>query len=377
MSSSSTPLLKPMTAGDILDRAIRIYRENFIALVTIVALVNVPLVLVQVVATAATFPFTQNLNSDSLNNLNAATIFFAATAVSGLLGALGAIYVHAAIAAFVSQRFLGKPATVRQAYSTALRRWLSLLIAAVLVFLANFGLLGIFALVYLLPLVGFSALGNGGSGSAGLTAVLGIASLCICVLIVPALLFTLFLNTRWSFWTQTIILESYNSTGGLGRSWKLTRGTFWRVLGFNLILTIIVSAFSLGPISLFSLGTAFLPSPILGAVLQNVASSAIVIIMTPLQFATLTVLYYDLRIRKEGFDLQMQLEDMTGTSGAVPMPSPVNPPPAQPTEQTITPTPAVVPPPNTLTEKQPSPSTDRESPLDLPPLFSREDYTPK
>jgi hypothetical protein len=57
-----------------------------------------------------------------------------------------------------------------------------------------------------------------------------------------------------------------------------------------------------------STAAIFLPSPLLRLVVQTVASGLVGIIVTPLQFTTLTVLYYDLRIRKEGFDLQLQLQ---------------------------------------------------------------------
>lgn len=307
---SASLQLKPMSAGDILDRAIRIYRENFIPLVTIVALVNVPLILVQVVAALLTLPFTKNLDTVTpLEATNAATIFGVASVIAAVIGALGSIFVYAAITAFVSERFLGRPSSVRQAYGTALGRWLSLCIAALLYLLANFALVLVFAGIIFLPIFGIALLSGGSGGDTPADAAIGLGVLCLCILVIPALLFLLFVDTRWSFWTQAIVIEKYNSTGGLGRSWKLVKGTFWRVLGFIIILSIIVSAFSLGPIGALSVATVFLPSPVLRLALQSVASSAIVIIMTPLQYTTLTVLYYDLRIRKEGFDLQMQMQE--------------------------------------------------------------------
>ncbi len=305
---STPPPLKPMTAGDILDQAIRIYRENFVALVTIVAIVNVPLILIQVAASALTLPLGNDFGADApLTSAGAATLFGLATVVSTILSTIGNIFVYGAISHFVSRRFLGQPSSVRDAYGSAFSRWLALLIGALLIGLANILLLIIFLGVIFIPTLGVGVLGsNLGDGA---SAVAGLLVLCLCVLFIPAIFVSLFFNTKWSFWTQAIVIEKYNSTGGLGRSWKLIKGTFWRVLGFNLILSIIVGAFSAGPIFLLSLGTTFLPSPLFRLVLQSVATSAVVMIMTPLQFATLTVLYYDLRIRKEGFDLQMQMKD--------------------------------------------------------------------
>ena len=297
-----------MTAGDILDQAIRIYRENFVALVTIVAIVNVPLILIQVAASTLTLPLgTDAISSPFFDATSAATLFGLATVVSTILSAIGNIFVYGAISHFVSRRFLGQPSSVRDAYGSAFSRWLALLIGALLIGLANILLLIIFVGVIFIPTLGVGVLGS--SLGDGASALAGLLVLCLCVLFIPAIFVSLFFNTKWSFWTQAIVIEKYNSTGGLGRSWKLIKGTFWRVLGFNFILSIIVGAFSAGPIFLLSLGTTFLPSPLFRLVLQSFATSAVVMIMTPLQFATLTVLYYDLRIRKEGFDLQMQMQD--------------------------------------------------------------------
>lgn len=311
--SSPAPQLKPMNAGDILDQAIRIYRHNFVSLVTIVAIIAVPVILVQVLFFASLIPFTLD-GSPSPEFGTDPTAVLGLGAVSYvvvLIGAILAIFQNAALAWFVSERFLGRPATVRQAYGNALRRWLSLLIAALLLSLAVGGL---FLFLFAGAFVPFLALGAFGANDTAAGAAAGLAVLCLCVLIIPAFVVAIFLYTRWTFWNQAIVLEKYNSTGGLGRSWKLTKGSFWRVLGFNFILVIIIGAFSAGPIYLLSFATIFLPSPFIGAILQTLASSLITMIMTPLQFAVLTILFYDLKIRKEGFDLQFQMQDEPPTA---------------------------------------------------------------
>jgi hypothetical protein len=73
---------------------------------------------------------------------------------------------------------------------------------------------------------------------------------------------------------------------------------------------------TLGPVGAMSVGLVFLPSPLLRFVLQSILGGIVGILVAPLQYITLTVLYYDLRIRKEGFDLQMQMQDTPqGSSG--------------------------------------------------------------
>jgi hypothetical protein len=182
---------------------------------------------------------------------------------------------------------------------------------------------------------------------------MGLFSLALCCLFIPAIAVGVFLDTRWVFFEQAIVLENYNSTGGLGRSWKLVKGTFWRVLGLVFVIALLVSLFSTGPILLIAMFSTLLLSPVLTLVLNSVTSSIIIIIMTPLQFAALTILYYDLRIRKEGFDLQMQMQELPE--------APIHP---QVPAQAQTPSPV---------ETQ----TSQDPPLDLPSLYSRDEYPPK
>lgn len=307
--SSSAPPLRPMTAGDILDQAIRIYRRNFVPLVTIVAIISVPLVLIQVAAAVISFGVTGTFTTTQyLGDVSTVSaLFVGATGLSYLLGLIGAIFQNGALTAFVSERFLDRQITIGQAYQRALRRWLSLLIAAFLVGVALFSLLMLAFSVFFIPMIGIGASSAAGADNTT-SGILGLFTLCFCVLIIPAFLLVIFFATRWVFYIQAIVLENYNSTGGLGRSWKLVRGTFWRVLGITALLYIMVAILSVAPTYAVLPLSLLLPSPILAAVLNTIMQSVVVILVTPLQFAALTVLYYDLRIRKEGFDLEQQLK---------------------------------------------------------------------
>lgn len=338
-----------MNAGDILDHAIRIYRRNFVPLVTIVAIVSLPFAAMQVAIALLTNPFGFGFpnNSQQFNPDSFATSTFLAGQLLGyvvmILSALAIIFQSAALAVYVSERFLGRPITVRQAYGRAFSRWLSLLIAVILLALVNIAIFGSLFGVWLVPFIGFAATSSGMGGAE--SAIFGAITLLLCCLLVPAIAIGVFLNTRWAFFIQAIVLENYNSTGGMGRSWKLVKGSFWRVFLMLLVLAIIVYAFSMGPILLVTMGAALLASPIFIVVMTTLSQTLITLIITPLQFAALTVLYYDLRIRKEGFDLELQMQEL---------------PPAPP-------------PVNTLTTPAP-PQSNPAPPLDLPPLYSRDDY---
>lgn len=304
--SINAPNLKPMTAGDILDQAIRLYRQNFVPLITIVAIVQLPLIILQALGVASILPATNNFNSSSETTPALFAVLGVAFLFLGIVGGIFVLFQAGALVSFVSEKLLGRSITVRQAYGNAFRRGLSLFIAALLWGLAVFGILAILFLVLFIPLIGgVTALGVSGSNAGALA---GLGTLCFCVLLIPLLLGVAYLGTRWTFWVQAILIERYNSTGGLGRSWKLVKGSFWRVLGFLFLLGILNYFLTLGPATALSVAVVFLPQGF-GLLVQTLVSGLIGILVAPISYLTLTVLYYDLRIRREGFDLQMQMQN--------------------------------------------------------------------
>lgn len=309
--SATPPPLRPMSAGDILDQAIRIYRQNFVTVVGIVAIFSVPLLLINVLAAALTFPLGGQFSTFE-DGSPFVLVYFLATILTTILSAIVSVFQVGALAVVISERYLGHTITIRQAYSHTFKRWFSLLLAIIIVGLLDLALLTVF-------FVPFFALvfGTAGSGSSQ-DMLAGIFILCACLLFIPALLVLVYLNVHWIFVTQAIVLENYNSTGGMGRSWRLVKGTFWRVLGFSIILSILVGLFSAGPIYLVSFLSFVLPSVVLAGVLNSVIQTAVQILVTPIQFAAITLLYYDLRIRKEGFDLQLQLQQPQPSASPTP-----------------------------------------------------------
>lgn len=303
--SSPSPVLRPMGLGDILDQAVRLYRQNFVTLVAICAAVSVPVLLVQVLTDIFALPSGGNLAQPSSLSTSGAfgLVPLIGQAVTVILAGVGAAFQSGALAIFISERYLGRTLTFRQAYGRAFKRWGTLLLAEIL-----FGLGAVLPLV--LPFILFTAsvLVARNETTTTLGATVLVASLCLCVLFVPAFLLYIFLGVRWEFFVQAIVIENYNSTGGLGRSWKLVRGAFWRTLAFFLILGFVVLAFTLGPTLLVTVGSRGILPMFLSTIFGAVARTLLVTLMAPIQYAAVTLYYYDLRIRKEGLDLQIKLD---------------------------------------------------------------------
>ncbi len=94
-----------------------------------------------------------------------------------------------------------------------------------------------------------------------------------------------------------------SSFDAFGRSWELTRNFKLKLLGLGIIAYLIAnfvpSAF-VGGIG----GYAALSNPALQPAVV-VVSALLPIVLAPILPCVFTLLYYDLRVRREGFDLQL------------------------------------------------------------------------
>jgi hypothetical protein len=101
---------------------------------------------------------------------------------------------------------------------------------------------------------------------------------------------------------QAAALESGSSGEALRRSWDLTKGFRWKALALGVV--------SIGLILVAYLGTGVLGG-ILGAVMGGldavlaVLAACVSLLIYPLISFVFTLFYYDLRVRKEAFDLEM------------------------------------------------------------------------
>lgn len=89
------------------------------------------------------------------------------------------------------------------------------------------------------------------------------------------------------------------------------RGSWWRVLGILILLAIIQGLVQQVFTTLAAgvdAGVGFQTAA--AAVVGSVFSIAGQVIVGPIAFCGVTLLYYDLRIRKEGFDLELLARDI-------------------------------------------------------------------
>jgi hypothetical protein len=106
--------------------------------------------------------------------------------------------------------------------------------------------------------------------------------------------------------SQAVVLEDVSADVALKRSWQLTKGFRWKVFGLGCVAFLIIFL----PAMVFSFLAGTLPGEgTTGSVLGDFVS----LIITPLFTCAFTLLYYDLRVRKEAFDLEMLSQQLTGS----------------------------------------------------------------
>lgn len=252
--------LRPMGIGDILDTAMRLYIRRFVPFLVIVLIAYVPYSFLDAAVTLGDDPpFGPEsapgqggpLEGAGLGTVIGALLvflFFALVVIPLCQGAL----IHNISASYLGQE-IGAVESYRRAFPRLVRLW----IANILV---------------------------------GLAVVVG-----IILLVVPAVIFSLWFMLT----TAVVMLENQSASGSLGRSRELMRGNLGK--GFLLLLAVmllyIIYAIVVGAI----LGMVPWPSAFLQTFVLNLLIQMPIL---PLQLAAIILLYYDLRIRKEGFDMQ-------------------------------------------------------------------------
>jgi hypothetical protein len=288
--------LRPLGLGDIFDEGFDLYKKNFALLALVAAVVTVPLDILM--SSVGTPFFMTAADQAAMNNDDPGIVVGAFGSLVGKAGAdlliSSLIYALplAALAAAASARYLGQPASLRQSYRLPLRRLASLLGTA---FLFGLAIMVSFDLCFF-PVVWF----------------------------VAAYLFT----------AHVFVAENKGGLQALKRSSALFSGSAGRIIGTLILLSVIffvlASAIEVPLAYAFDAllritpsAHALIPSDPLHAadirseIVQHASSGIADLLILPFVMSVVTVLYYDLRIRKEAFDIEMLAHDLGYSSVAL------------------------------------------------------------
>lgn len=264
--------LQPMTLGELLDRTFHLYRRHFVVFVGIMALPQLLVLALQLAQPDAGPPAATP--GETLAQLGQMFLWLMVTfAVAIVVGSAA----QGATVVAVSDLHLGRPTGIRQAYGVIWRRLPVLCVLAVLF---------------------------------GLAVAVG-----TLLFIIPGVLVAL----AWALLVPVTVIEKTGIGETMTRSSFLTRGFRGRIFvtfALYVVLSMVITGIWQIPVFMATLaaiqaGTpgelptwARLLAPIGGFVTQSLAG--------PLLTIAMSLIYYDLRVRKEGFDLEHMMAQLDG-----------------------------------------------------------------
>lgn len=318
--------LRPLGVGELLDGSLQSIRRNPRTMLLLPAVVGAVYgVASALVLLVARGPLDDLGSASTGSDLTRDQVVRAVVAVAGLLPlavlfGLATVAVSAVLTVVVARAVLGERIGVAQAWRFSRGRLLRLV--------GLFIVLGVGATVVVLVLTGgLVALGVlVGATTTGAARVLLFVLLAL-VGLVAVVGFALVYLGRLGISSAVLVLDGrFPDPTGTGpgvfatiaRSWRLTRGHLWRTLGVLLLVQLITSVagqlvsgvLTVVAIPLTALGGAgALATPIL-----SVLSTLLVLVLTlPYTVAGTTLVYLDLRMRREGLDLELGLAADAGT----------------------------------------------------------------
>ncbi len=295
--------LRPLTLGDLFDGTFRAIRANPAVMFGFSVAV---LAIISVIGALIELPFTSSLDGivsdpqaaipdeDDLGQLAswmASTL--TGSGISSVLTQFATVILSGMLALSVADAVLGRITPLGETWTRIRPRLLALIGVTILTFLIEFAVLVVGVVIVAAVLV---AIVGGGDSS------FGWAFLVIVLAVLVLLAVYLFLATRLIFAPISVVLENMGPGRALARSWRLTSSSFWRVLGRNVLISIVTSVAvgivggGVGALSaLITMATSVGLATVITGVLTGIISGFVL----PVTAGFRTLMYIDERIRQE------------------------------------------------------------------------------
>ncbi|HKP85049.1 MAG TPA: zinc ribbon domain-containing protein [Blastocatellia bacterium] len=310
---SKFTILEPMSTGDVIDRAVRLYRRNFTSLVAIVA---VPTLIGYIsslmfwygyanlfvpTATASAAP------DDAVWMLIVGGLGFPVWLFSLLVTVAGLSRV---IGDYV---MMGEPITFRKCFATVRRKMGDITLMGLLALVIAFGIYVALVMVVLLFVIIIGLIGGvvvvAHLPQWGVTLIM---SFVILIAVAVALAVVSFIFARVVFLPQVVMIEGQSAGAAIGRAVRLGKGNWYRV-GSIVLFTYFVSLSLMWALLLPVLATLYLTGMVgpgfYSSSTWNVFYTSFKdvssLLSLPIWIVSFTLLYFDSRVRKEAYDVEL------------------------------------------------------------------------
>jgi hypothetical protein len=302
--------LRPLGFGEIFDRAVTIYIRNFVPFAAIVMVLVLPLSVFRYFVNRSTQPefdamvrILQHPGRPGAQHIP--TVFQSAGSTAALIITLLFAYTiwpfaQNAVAVGVARLYSNRTVEFRACYAAVLRRWLplvGLLAIQLLIFMGWYLAVVLILVVIVLVAVLLAALFS----SLAFWFALG-AIVLVIALTVP-LLAPLLVALNFAMYGVIIEEKDVIPSLSLGFARVFNRTEFWRAVLFAFaVAAVVIGASSM--FSALSLLAAFAHLPGLQSAIEAIPR----LVISPFGIVLLAIYYFDVRMRREGLDLEAALE---------------------------------------------------------------------
>ena len=232
-----------------------------------------------------------------------------------LLQVLATVLLSGLIVVAVSRSVLGRVASSKEVWERTKSKFLPLIGLNIITSIIS-GLMMIIGIVVFFVLLASAA--STAKTDREFLQDLGVSLVGLLILMVISALVSSYLSIKFSVASPAMVLENLGVFAAIGRSWSLTRGNFWRLFGINILTAIITSmvagifvgiADALGAI--FIVVGSSSPEDVIASlnttyILVMVMSTIAQLLILPFTSSVNALLYIDLRMRKEGLDVELR-----------------------------------------------------------------------
>lgn len=296
--------LRPLTVGELFNGAFQAVRVNpqtmfgfAFAIMAVVGLVQA------FFASSSTSSLTRALSSGDTEDLVYSLGSSMGSFVTSGLTLLATAFLSGMLALTVWDAVLGRKSSPADAWHRFSPRFVPVLLATLLIGIIEFVVIVLVLLVFMIPfflvVVNTASARSYDSASASIGGALSILFLMIVALIVVAC----FLTVKFAFTSSAVVLEGLGPIDALKRSWSLSKGSFWRILGRIWLIGIVTGLISsvLGAVVGAILGVGANAADSVGMLVAFSAfvSALLSAVVIPVQSSFYTLMYLDERMRKE------------------------------------------------------------------------------
>ena len=286
--------IRPLDFGDKIGATFKLYQSNLTTLITIVAVVVIPLQLLSALVGwlfASDLPIDPETGVVDVEALDTSLIvgFIGTAMILAIITVIATLVATAGVMKAIADDALRETPDWQDSLRFAWSKIGPLLIGSILY---GFGLVGVFivgAIVMIALVVVLDAFG----------AFVGV------LVFIAAAVFAVVLAISWSIWVPAVLVEHKSGAEALGRSNDLIKGRRWPTLGYLIVIYIIVGLIN-------GIAGGALVGLFGDPLARTVINIALMVLTTPIAATAIVVLYFDSRVRRGHFDAEQLAVELGG-----------------------------------------------------------------